>query len=76
MMNSENIDLIKQHGKRAKGKKELIKYLEGGKLTYKQAVQAKCFECMGYCIDGRIDCGISDCPLYPFMPHNNHGMRK
>jgi len=31
-MNSEGIDWIKQHGKRSKGKKDLIKYLEGGKL--------------------------------------------
>ena len=75
-MNSERIDWIKQHGKRAKGKKELIKHLEGGKLTYKQAVQGKCFECMGCCIDGLLDCEIPDCPLYPFMPHNNHGGRK
>ena len=68
-MNSEGIDWIKQHGKRSKGKKELIKYLEGGKLTYKQAVQGKCFECMGYCIDGLLDCEIPDCPLYRFMPY-------
>ena len=75
-MNNATIDWIKRNGKRAKGKQELIKYLEGGKLTYKQAVLAKCYECTGYCIDGRIDCGISDCPLYPFMPHNNHGTTK
>lgn len=68
-MNSENIDWIKRHGKRAKGKRDLITYLKGGKLTYKQAVQAKCYECMGYCIDGLSDCEIPDCPLYRFMPY-------
>jgi len=66
---NERIEWIKQHGKRAKGKKELIKYLEGGKLTYKQAVQAKCCECMGSFIDGLADCEIPDCPLYGFMPY-------
>jgi len=68
-MNSERIEWIKQNGKRSRGKNVLIKYLEGGKLTYKQATQAKCYECMGYCIDGLLDCEIPDCPLYQFMPY-------
>ena len=33
-------------GKRAKGKREFEKFKKGEKLTYKQAVLAKCYECM------------------------------
>ena len=63
----KHIEMIKKDGKRSKGKVELIKHLEGEKLTYKKAVHAKCYECMGYFIDGRCDCEIPRCPLYQFM---------
>ena len=51
------------------GKREMIKHLEGKPLTRKQAMSAKCFECCNGFIDGRIDCEITDCPLYGFMPY-------
>ena len=53
----------------AKGNKELIKYLNGGKLSPKQMILAKCFECMGNYADGKVDCALNDCPLYPMMPY-------
>lgn len=59
---------IKRHGKLVKGQKELIKYLKGEKLTKVQALKAKCYDCMGYFADGRADCMVYDCALYPFMP--------
>jgi hypothetical protein len=70
-MNTKRIHEIKQHGKTARGKKELIKYLAGGKLTPKQAIQAKCFDCTGYFADGRNDCRMTKCSLYPFMAFNS-----
>ena len=51
------------------GYKELRRYEDGLKLSHNQAIKAKCNECMGGFIDGRIDCGISECPLYPFMKY-------
>lgn len=51
------------------GRKELIKHLEGHRLTQRKAIQAKCFECMGGYIDGAYDCNIPDCALYPLMPY-------
>ena len=48
----------------AKGKAELIKHRDGKKLSYKQAVLAKCNECMGFYADGKLDCQIPECPLY------------
>jgi len=56
-------------GKRSRGQKYLIAHLEGKRLTYKGAVQAKCYDCMGYYVDGLNDCEIPDCPLYPFSPY-------
>ena len=53
----------------AQGKKELERYLRGEKLTYKEAVLAKCYECMCGYLDGKLDCGIKDCPNYRFMPY-------
>ena len=53
----------------AKGKAELIKHRDGKKLSYKQAVLAKCNECCGFYADGKLDCQIPECPLYGFMPY-------
>lgn len=52
-----------------KGVNELKKYQNGSKLSLKESVIAKCAECMNFYMDGRIDCGIKECPLYPWMPY-------
>ena len=57
------------NGIRAKGRKEYLKYKNGGRLTHRQAILARCYDCMGNYIDGRMDCQIPECPLYPFMPY-------
>lgn len=54
----------------AKGKKELLKHMDGVRLTQKEAIMAKCFECSNGYIDGKEDCQLPDCPLYAFMPYN------
>jgi len=51
------------------GKRHLLKHLEGGRLTQRQAILAKCCDCMGYYVDGRADCQMPACPLYGFMPY-------
>jgi hypothetical protein len=62
-----------RHGVTAKGRKELKKYLEGKKITYKEAVLGKCYECnLGYS-DGKYSCEIPDCPLFTFMPYRKKG---
>lgn len=53
----------------SRGKTLLLKHLYGGKLTRSAAIMAKCCDCMGYHIDGRADCKMEECPLYPFMPY-------
>ncbi len=62
-------------GIRAKGKKELNRHLEGKRLTYRQVVYAKCYDCMGGYVDGRFTCNIPKCPLYPYMTYRENQVR-
>ena len=59
-------------GKKGKGKQELLTYLKTRKpQTRTQAINAHCYECMGYCADGAEDCGSEACALYPFHPYSH-----
>ena len=60
---------VERYGATARGKRELLKYLDGGRLTRKQAMLAKCFECCNGYSDGKTDCRVRLCPLYAFMPY-------
>ena len=65
-----DIAWIRKHGKTAKGKNEYLSYLEHStKLPPKQAILAQCYQCLGCYADGKVDCEIPDCPLYPYMPY-------
>ena len=59
---------------KGQGVKELKLYLNGVKLTLNQMVKAKCADCTNEYGDGRIDCLIEDCPLYPRMPYRKGGV--
>lgn len=66
----EDLNYIEKHGKQAQGKKELLNYLRTGKrLTPTQAIKAQCYCCGNFYLDGKIDCQMTDCPLYTFMPY-------
>ena len=56
---------------KARGNKEFKKYQMGDRLTQRQAILAKCADCMGFYFDGRIDCQLPDCPLYPYRPYKD-----
>lgn len=62
-------DVRKNGRQHAKGRKELLAHLEGTQLTQRQMIQAKCYDCTGYYADGKQDCSMPDCPLYPLMPY-------
>jgi hypothetical protein len=51
------------------GIRTLKKHYLGVHLSYKQRCAAKCCECSGYYIDGRQDCEMPSCPIYPTMPY-------
>jgi hypothetical protein len=52
------------------GSRDLQRHRAGESLTPSEAIRAKCADCMNNYADGRIDCEIEECPLWPFMPYN------
>ena len=65
-----NADWIRENGKAAQGKNEYLEYLKNGqKLSPLKAIKANCYQCMNSYIDGKANCQIPDCPLYPYMPY-------
>ena len=66
MIRDERLLASAKSGPRRAGKKELIKHLEGGKISRMQAVKAHCYDCLGMGTSG--DCDQESCPLLPFSP--------
>jgi hypothetical protein len=54
-----------------KGKNQYQDFLEGKHLTRKEAMLAKCYECMGFFEDGKQDCLGKSCPLYRYYPYRS-----
>ena len=63
---------VEKYGLQTRDKKYLLKHLVGEKLTPMQAIHSKCYECMGYYVDGKSNCQVPDCPLYQFHRQNPH----
>ena len=57
-----------------KGRRWLIKYLEGGKISRAQGVEANCYTCLGMGDQGY--CDQCSCPLYDFSPFKNKVLAK
>jgi hypothetical protein len=55
------------NGKRRDGQVALIKHLKGQRLTKKQAIRAKCYDCDGMGETGT--CEIKECSLYPYSSY-------
>ena len=68
---SDRIEYIEKVGMASRGRAELINYLSTGKGTARQVILAKCYDCCGYYADGRVDCKLETCPLYPYMPYSS-----
>ncbi len=51
------------------GRTQYQRFLDGEKLTYREAVLAKCCDCDGGHSDGRYDCEVLSCPLRMYMPY-------
>lgn len=58
---------------RNRGRKEYQIYLEGGSLSARQSIIAKCYDCMGGYPDGTMDCYVEDCVHHDFMPYREGG---
>lgn len=63
--------IIKQveASKQSAGKTDYLRFLRGERISLLAAVKAKCFDCCAYFEVGREDCGVEDCPLYPWMAY-------
>jgi len=58
-------------GTMRQGKQDLIKHLEGKRISWGKAIKAKCYDCNGM---GELNtCDIVTCPLYPFSPYRKKG---
>jgi len=67
----EEIKSVMEYGRKAKGRSQLLKYLNGGVLTERDAILAKCYDCCNFYADGLISCGITTCPLFLFNAYND-----
>ena len=56
-----------KRGKGRAGKLAFLRHQEGVRLTQKQAISAKCFDCDGMGDSG--ECLQDYCPLYPYSPY-------
>ena len=54
------------------GKKFLLEFFEGKRLTQQQAIWAHCYDCQGGYSDGAKDCMSDICSLRPFTPYNEN----
>lgn len=67
---------VEARGFAARGKRDLSAFLKGGPVTSRQAIRAKCYECMAYYQDKELredkDCKCVTCPLYPYNPYARH----
>ncbi len=54
---------VKRYGKQNRGQKDILNYLQGMRLTQRQAIQAKCYDCQGYDEDGFEPCETILCPI-------------
>jgi hypothetical protein len=51
------------------GREASKRYLSGENLNRTEAMLAKCFDCCGQYVDGKKDCEVPLCTLYPWMPY-------
>ena len=58
------------NGRKRAGQAWYVKYLKGNRLTQKQAIGAKCYDCDGM---GELGvCEVVECALYPYSPYRTH----
>lgn len=60
----DSIRDVKRSGRRARGRNERIKYLEGQNLTRDQAIKTRFDDCTGSYAAAARNCGIKTCSLF------------
>jgi cytochrome c2 len=69
MTAQDRLSLVRESWPASTGKAHYSRQLAGASITRGQAIAAKCAECCNGYQDGKRDCGVTLCPLYPFMPY-------
>lgn len=73
---NELLTTIGRSGISSVGKTHLERYLEHGEVLPRgSAIKAKCYDCSAYYSDGREDCRVHTCPLYPYSPYGKFRRR-
>ena len=57
--------------RKLQGGREYKKFLDGKRLTRKEAMLANCYQCMGGYEGGKQDCLGESCPLYQYYPYKD-----
>ena len=72
------VDETMLNQKSVKGFVSWKRFQEGSHITRKQAILAKCYDCMGYYADFGLDkdCKVKDCPLYPYHPYRSRTVQE
>lgn len=68
----ELLDSVRRDTKRV-GQKDPIDHLTGKRITQRQAINAKCYDCNGMGELGT--CDIESCSLYPYSPYGGKSPR-
>lgn len=67
--------MVLQHvGKDAPAKTKLFSRVYGGTASPRQAIKAKCFECVGMDNKAVRECSATECPLWFFRPFQRSGV--
>jgi hypothetical protein len=60
--------------KNKSGKSQLLKHLDGKRLTRSEAIKAKCYDCDGMGDSG--SCDLASCSLFPYSPYKGRQAAK
>ena len=66
-IHEQHISNVRKWKKKA-GKAHYLRFLQGGKLTRDEAIQAKCYDCV--CGEDTEPCSVPTCALNAFCPWN------
>jgi hypothetical protein len=79
--NNERITIVDKEylesvnlGKGKSGKQQLLRHLDGKRLTRNEAIKAKCYDCDGMGDSG--SCDLDKCALFPYSPYKGRPVPK
>ena len=75
MDKKDKIKEVEEHWTSSSGKTKYLKLLNNEHISRNDAIEAKCADCNSGYVDGREDCKVTLCPLYPFMPYNKNKVK-